>query len=129
MDELLGRVRAAGTHPIETVALLYHRLVEIHPFTDGNGRVARLLTNLYLISRNYPPVVLKKEDRRQYYASLRSADSGNLKPLAQFIAKAVDHSLTLYVSASGGSDELLLLKELAGYTPYSQEYLSLRARQ
>lgn len=129
MDELLGRVRKDDTHPIETVSLLHHGFVEIHPFTDGNGRVARLLTNLYLISKNYPPVVLRKEDRRKYYAALGSADSGNMKPFVQFIAKAVDDSLILYLSASGDTDELLPLKELAKHTSYSQEYLSLRARQ
>jgi Fic family protein len=91
--------------------------------------VARLLTNLYLIARDYPPIVLKKEDRGKYYKSLRAADAGNLVPFANFIAKAVDENLTLYLSISGGNDELLPLKELAIETPYSQEYLSLRARQ
>ncbi|WP_269852154.1 hypothetical protein [Methanosarcina horonobensis] len=50
-------------------------------------------------------------------------------PFANYIAKAVDENLTLYLSISGGNDELLPLKELAMETPYSQEYLSLRARQ
>ena len=91
--------------------------------------MARLLTNLYLISKNYPPLVLKKEDRGRYYKSLKAADAKNLGPFANFIAKAVDENLTMYLSISGGVDELLPLKELALETPYSQEYLSLRARQ
>ncbi|WP_440948298.1 Fic family protein [Methanosarcina sp. T3] len=129
MDELIEKVAESKAHPIETASFLHHRFVEIHPFSDGNGRVARLLTNLYLIARDYPPVVLKKEDRKKYYRSLRAADSGNLGPFANFIAKAVDENLTLYLSISGGKDELMPLKELATETPYSQEYLSLRARQ
>ncbi|MEA1985804.1 MAG: Fic family protein [Euryarchaeota archaeon] len=129
MDDLLEKTGEREAHPIETASVLHHRFVEIHPFIDGNGRVARLLTNLYLISKDYPPVVLRKEDRKKYYSALRSADSGNLKPIANFIAKAVDESLTVYLSASGGPDELIPLKELAKQTPYSQEYLSLRARQ
>ena len=129
MDELIEKVAESKAHPLETASLLHHRFVEIHPFSDGNGRVARLLTNLYLIARDYPPVVLKKEDRGKYYKSLRAADAGNLGPFANFIAKAVDENLTLYLSISGGKDELLPLKELAMVTPYSQEYLSLRARQ
>ena len=116
-------------HPVETTSFLHHRFVEIHPFSDGNGRVARLLMNLYLIARDYPPIVLKKEDRGKYYKSLKTGDAGNLAPFANFIAKAVNENLTLYLSISGGIDELLPLNELAPTTPYSQEYLSLRARQ
>jgi Fic family protein len=129
MDELIEKIAESKGHPVETASFLHHRFVEIHPFSDGNGRVARLLTNLYLIARDYPPVVLKKEYRGKYYKNLRAADAGNLGPFANFIAKAVDESLTLYLSISGGSDELIPLKELAMQTPYSQEYLSLRARQ
>ena len=129
MDELIEKIAESKGHPIETASFLHHRFVEIHPFNDGNDMVARLLTNLYLISRDYPPVVLKKEDRGKYYKSLRAADAGNLGPFTNFIAKAVDENLTLYLSISGGNDELLPLKELALETPYSQEYLSLRARQ
>ncbi len=129
MDELIEKIIRYKRHPVETAAFLHHRFVEIHPFIDGNGRVSRLLTNLYLISQGYPPIVLKKEDRGKYYKFLRAADAGNLVLLANFIAKAVDESLTMYLSIFGGINELLPLKELAKNTPYSQEYLSLRARQ
>lgn len=129
MDELLEEIAENERNPVEKAALLHHRFVEIHPFIDGNGRVARLLTNLYLIACGYPPIVLKTEDRAKYYRLLRAADAGNLAPFANFIAKAVDESLTMYLSIFGEADELLPLKELAKGTPYSQEYLSLRARQ
>ncbi len=129
MDDLIERIAHYKNHTVEVAAILHHRFVEIHPFIDGNGRVSRLLTNLYLIAQRYPPIVLKIEDRGKYYKFLRAADAGNFGPFANFIAKAVDESLTMYLSIFGGSDELLPLKELAGNTPYSQEYLSLRARQ
>lgn len=129
MDELIGNIKAMKKHPVETSALLHHRFARIHPFIDGNGRVARLLTNLYLISRGYPPLVIKTGDRKKYYRFLGAADAGNPGLFVNFIAKAVDESLTMYLSIFGGDDELLPLKELAGQTPYSQEYLSLRARQ
>jgi len=129
MDELVKKISESKTHPVETAAYLQHRFVKIHPFIDGNGRVARLLTNLYLFSRGYPVIVLKSEERLKYYKFLRAADSGNPGTFANFIAKAVDESLTMYLSIYGGIDELLPLKELAKGTPYSQEYLSLRARQ
>lgn len=129
MDGMIEKISENKAHPVETAAYLHHRFVEIHPFIDGNGRVARLLTNLYLIPWGYPPIVLKTEERGKYYKFLRAADAGNLSAFANFIAKAVDESLTMYLSIYGGIDELLPLKELAKGTPYSQEYLSLRARQ
>lgn len=129
MDEMIEKIAKSKMHPVETSAFLHHGFVEIHPFIDGNGRVARLLMNLYLIAHGYPPIVLKKEDRGKYYRFLRAADAGNLAPFANFIGKAVDESLTMYLAIFGGTDELLPLKELAKETPYSQEYLSLRARQ
>lgn len=129
IDRLLSDVRNSKLHPIETAACFHHRFVEIHPFVDGNGRVARLLTNLYLFCHEYPAIVLKKEDRITYYHCLKAADSGDLTPLTNFIAKAVDESLTRSLSVYGGYDDLLPLGVLAKNTPYSQEYLSLRARQ
>ena len=140
IDRLIDEIAESGTHlhhphrpphphPVETAAFLHHRFIEIHPFTDGNGRVARLLSNLYLIAKGYPPVVIMTEDRGKYYQCLRAADAGDLAPFADFIARAVNQSLTLYLAISGGADELVPLKELATSTPYSQEYLSLRARQ
>ncbi|MEA1863863.1 MAG: Fic family protein [Euryarchaeota archaeon] len=133
MDRLIEDIAESETHrhrhPVETAAFLHHRFVEIHPFTDGNGRVARLLSNLYLILKGYLPVVIMTEDRGKYYQCLRAADAGDPAPFTDFIARAVDQSLTLYLAISGGADELVPLKELAESAPYSQEYLSLRARQ
>ncbi|HLB70306.1 MAG TPA: Fic family protein [Candidatus Methanoperedens sp.] len=128
MDELTEKIAQYKGHPVEVTSFLHHGFVRIHPFIDGNGRVVRLLTNLYLIARGYPPVVLKVEDRGKYYRFLRAADAGNFGLFVNFIAKAVNDSLTMYLSIFGGVNELLPLKELAD-TPYSQEYLSLRARQ
>jgi Fic family protein len=129
MDELIEKIAQCKQHPVEIAALLHHGFVGIHPFIDGNGRVARLLTNLYLIARCYPPVVLKIEDRGEYYRFLRAADAGNPGLFANFLAKGVNDNLTMFLSIFGGVNELLPLKELAQNTPYSQEYLSLRARQ
>jgi Fic family protein len=129
MDELIEKIAQYKRHPVEVAALLHHGFVRIHPFIDGNGRVARLLTNLYLIARGYPPVVLRIEERGKYYRFLRAADAGKPDLFVNFIAKAVNDNLTMYLSIFGGADELLPLKELAQNSPYSQEYLSLRARQ
>jgi hypothetical protein len=50
------------------------------------------------MKEGYPPIVLRKEERGKYYHFLRIADEGNLGPFANFIAKSVDESLTLYLA-------------------------------
>jgi Fic family protein len=54
----------------------HRRLVEIHPFNDGNGRTARLLMNLILIRAGYPPIAVRPEDRLEYIRALQTSQSG-----------------------------------------------------
>ncbi len=129
MGTLLENVGRSRQNPVTTAALLHHGIASIHPFVDGNGRVARLLMNLHLMKHGYPPVVLRKEDRGKYYEMLRKADLEDTEPFIGFVAKAADESLSLYLSVLGGDDELLPLRELAIGSPYGQEYLSLLARR
>ena len=129
MDRLLKEVTEMEANPIAIASFLHHGLVDVHPFSDGNGRVARLIMNLHLMKNGYPPTILKKEDRGRYYDHLAKADDGNLNPFVNFIAKAVDESLTLFLSIFGGKNELVPLADLTRTSEYSQEYLSLRARQ
>ena len=60
-------------HPIIQAALLHGELVKIHPFVDGNGRTSRLIMNLDLMNHGYNPVIIKKEDRLEYYEALDKA--------------------------------------------------------
>jgi excisionase family DNA binding protein len=118
--------------PIEFAAVFHHRFVEIHPFDDGNGRIGRLLMNLLLIKNGYPITVIKTVDRRRYYDSLQKADNGNPRPIVNFVARCVEQSLDLYLSVVEPTEpktQLISLAEAAKHTPYSQEYLSLLARQ
>ncbi len=118
--------------PVEVAAVSHHRFVSIHPFDDGNGRVARLLMNLLLIRRGYPFTVVRNYDRRRYYDTLRKADEGDLAPFVNFIGRCVEESLDLYLSAVEPTNEkkqFLSLAEAAKLTPYSAEYLGLLARK
>lgn len=118
--------------PIELAAILHHRFVWIHPFHDGNGRVARLLMNLVLIRTGYPIAAILNVDRSKYYDSLNKADNQDPTSFVNFVASAVERSLDLYLRAlepTGKQDRLLSLSEAAKLTPYTQEYLSLLARR
>ena len=117
---------------IELAAYVHHELVRIHPFVDGNGRTARLLMNLILMREGYPPIVIAKKERKKYFESLEKAHFGNFRDFFNFIARAAERSLNLYLNAltpATKNNELIPLSELAKKTKYSQEYLSLRARQ
>ena len=118
--------------PVEVAAVFHHRFVSVHPFDDGNGRVARLLMNLLLIKQGYPFTVVRNYDRRRYYDTLRKADGGDLAPFVNFIGRCVEESLDLYLSAvepTNDKKQFLSLADAAKLTPYSAEYLSLLARK
>jgi fido (protein-threonine AMPylation protein) len=66
----------------------------IHPYPDGNGRMARFLMNAMLASGGYPWTVIRVEDREKYMQALEAASVGNdIKPFAAFIAERVQWSM------------------------------------
>ncbi len=129
MDDYIRSIKNLSFHPLKKATIIHHRLVWIHPFFDGNGRVARLVTNLFFMQEGYPPIILKQEQRKNYYHVLHQGDEGNLSPLAMFLANAMNEALQFHLSVFIDEERLIPLKELAEHSPYSQEYLSLRARQ
>lgn len=103
-------------HPSVLAAFVHHRFVEIHPFDDGNGRLGRMLMNLILIKRGYPPVIIKQEKRDEYYAVLSQADKKEYAPLVDFMAESLLDSMNLYLKAARGEsieDDADLDKEIA----------------
>ncbi|TGE22700.1 Fic/DOC family protein [Hymenobacter metallicola] len=94
-DELRHRMGLFAEEPTrdqvaELLAYAHHRLVAIHPFTNGNGRTARLLTNLLAYNYGYQEVILyqreKGEGRAQYLQAIRQADAYDLQPLQHLIS-------------------------------------------
>lgn len=84
MDHLIDMYRShesLAIPPDVEAAWLHHRFSLIHPFTDGNGRVARCLATLVLLKANWLPLVITRKERDAYIMALRSADLGYLKPL------------------------------------------------
>jgi len=121
---------AANTNIIEYAATIHYRFVWIHPFIDGNGRVARLLMNLMLIRVGYPPAIVLNNDRKKYYHALGRANRGDFQPFFKIIGQAIERSLDIYLRTLGvDREELIILSDLAKGSPYSQAYLSLLARQ
>ena len=103
-------------HPSVLAAFVHHRFVAIHPFDDGNGRLARILMNLILMKNGYPPAIIKLKERTDYYAALNQADKNEYVPIIEFVAEAVLESMNLYLKAAKGEsieDSSDLDKEIA----------------
>ncbi|MBI5753772.1 Fic family protein [Candidatus Peregrinibacteria bacterium] len=120
-------------HVVELAAVLQHKFVFIHPFFDGNGRTARLIMNVLLLQKGYPLAIILKNDRKRYYRVLQEADKNNYKPLVEFVAKAVERSLDIYLDAlmpsSKTKEKYITLKKAAKNSPYSAKYLNLLANK
>jgi Fic family protein len=89
MDRLVewhrGHLRL-GIAPEVQAAWLHHRFTQIHPFQDGNGRVARAIASLVLIRAGRFPLSVSAEEKADYIGVLERADAGDLVPFVDFLA-------------------------------------------
>lgn len=107
MNNLLEWYRKAeeeNLHPVVMSAVFHHKFTSIHPFDDGNGRLARILSNFILLKHNYPVIVIKNRDKVQYYAALNIADNGIYEDLIKLFAENVRHSFVIIHKAINGEN-------------------------
>jgi Fic family protein len=106
MGDLMKWYRAElqkGTlHPLVLAATFHYRFVSIHPFDDGNGRMARLLMNLFLMQSGYVPVIIPTTTKAEYLLALESADAGDLEPFIALIGQNLLHALELFLRGAKG---------------------------
>lgn len=98
-------------HPIIIAAWFHHAFSIIHPFQDGNGRLARLLASLIFIKFGFFPLtVLRDEAKDVYIKSLETADNGNSQPL-------IDYFISLQ---RANIEKALNLKSIAATSSFEQ---------
>ncbi len=106
MDDLIQWYRKKSkeldTNPILLAAEFHYKFIRIHPFDDGNGRTARILMNFILMRFGFPPVIIKTEDKANYFSVLRQADAGILEPFLEYIAENLVRSLEIMISGAKG---------------------------
>lgn len=107
MDKLIAlhhQHRDQRVPPEIESAWLHHRFTQIHPFQDGNGRVARCLASLVSIQASWFPLVLTRDDRAVYIAALEEADKSNLSNLINLFAKSQKQA---FLRSLGLSEQVL----------------------
>ena len=134
LDSLIAYINKnpQGLNPIELATVFHHKFVWIHPFFDGNGRTIRLAMNLLLMRHGFPPAIILTNDRAKYYSALNQANNGNYSKLMLLMSQAAERTLNIYLTAIPGSDkEYQTISNIVEEPdiPYSQEYVSLLARQ
>lgn len=91
MDNLISIYNDAenkNIHPLICATWFHHAFTTIHPFQDGNGRIARLLASLILIKHGlFPFTVLREEAKAKYIDSLEKADAHEFQPLIDYFAE------------------------------------------
>ena len=118
-----------GADPIELAAWMHFQFEHVHPLSDGNGRVGRLLLNLHMLKHNWPPVHILPITREEYLSALEAGET-DLSPLVRFLEKLLASSiLDLLDQVGTKDDELISLKKAADFAGHSEKYLALRCKQ
>lgn len=103
-------------NPVELASLFHYRYIRIHPFEDGNGRVARLMVNFILHRHGYPMIVVPIDDKTRYLQLLHQCDmevgltpsegakakAEDLQPFTDYLSELVEHAFDLAIRAGRG---------------------------
>ncbi|MBO6273071.1 Fic family protein [bacterium] len=91
MKEFWGKYKSSTK--IEDIIKLHLDFVSIHPFSDGNGRCARLLMNLLLMQNGFCPIIIRPRDRKRYINSIEKAQlTGNIDDYMKFMVTRLSQS-------------------------------------
>jgi len=114
MDNLIRifNYEISHSHILVKAAFLHHAFVQIHPFQDGNGRIARLLVSFVLIKDNLFPFSLDRDEKNIYIDALEDADNGSYQGLVNVIAgnqiKSIEQALNLETVRKDSSYNIVL---------------------
>ncbi len=100
LREFIEWLDESPAEPLAKATAAQAKILHIAPFLDGNGRVGRLLSNLVLCRAQYPPAIIRVEDRSRYYDGLRQADAGDMSLLLKLVCERVSESFELLENAA-----------------------------
>lgn len=108
--------QAGVLSPIELAALFHYRYIRIHPFEDGNGRIARLLVNFILLRAGYPMIIVRTDDKDSYLNALNRSDINvgmvpsdgakaeleDIQPFVDYINGCMERAISIRIKAAKG---------------------------
>lgn len=108
--------QAGALSPIELAALFHYRYIRIHPFEDGNGRIARLLVNFILLRAGYPMIIVRTDDKDSYLNALNRSDINvgmvpsdgakaeleDIQPFVDYINGCMERAISIRIKAAKG---------------------------
>ena len=111
-------VEKGNLSAVELASLFHYRYIRIHPFEDGNGRIARLLVNFILLREGYPMIIIRSNDKNNYLTSLNSSDVNvglvpsdganaelvQIQPFTEYMQMCVERALTIRIKAAKGEN-------------------------
>ena len=107
MEDFTSWWSATTGDPVLDATVAHAWLTHVHPYEDGNGRLARLLANFALAQARYPPLVVRAgRDRGQYYDALALSDDGNILPLYELFSSVIRRTVKEMSSANYTQDFL-----------------------
>lgn len=104
MDWFVNETSKEIEHPLIIAAEFHYRFIRIHPFDDGNGRMARILMNLILMKFGFPPVIIKTNEKAEYFRALQMADGGDLDSFTGYVGEQLVLSLNLFIKGAKGEN-------------------------
>jgi len=103
MQTLFDWYHKTSVHPVIVASVFHHEFTEIHPFDDGNGRLARLISNLILLKNKLAHTIIKKEDKGKYILALSKVDTDNdYTDLTDLFFSECTNIFKLYIQAING---------------------------
>ncbi len=88
------------SHPVLQAARIQHGFMQVYPYTDGSGKIARLLSNLYLIHGGFLPCVIHSIDRQRYYDSFKMPEAVLRDLMVEAMDNALGHAEKHFAEAS-----------------------------
>ena len=104
MDWYANTVKDSSFHPLILASQFHYKFIRIHPFDDGNGRIARILMNLIIMMKGFQPIIIKTGDKVNYFKALQQADGGNEEFFQSYVGEQLIHSQELFLRGAKGED-------------------------